>query len=166
MGRPGGEAVLVNRAGVSAGPAAERQYVMQPENSHRGRTLLAALTLVALALRAIKLGSRGLFLHRWPTAGQWGQLGLVTWLVLSLWEGKDWARVACALYYTVAAVAGTVVLFLTWPQLEPPLRLVSILIVVLAGTVSAVLWFSETLRSYMAGRRAAQPPAGAGRAGG
>jgi hypothetical protein len=128
---------------------------MQPSNSHRGQTLLLGVTLAALALQALKLGSRGLILGRWPTAGQWGQLALVVWLVISLWEGKDWVRVVAALYYTLAAVAGSAVLLLMWPESDVPLRLVSALIVLLAGAVALILWRSGTLRSYMAERRVA-----------
>jgi hypothetical protein len=132
---------------------------MQPALSQKGRTLLIAVTLIALALQAMKLGSRGLLLHRWPTAGQWGQLGLVVWLVISLWEGKAWARVAAAIYYSLAALVGVVFLFLMWPKTQAPLLVLSVLTVVLAGAASLVLWFSDGLRWYMAERRAAnQPP--------
>jgi hypothetical protein len=125
---------------------------MRPEDSNRGRMLLIAVTLIALALQAIKLGSRALVLHKWPTALQWGQLALVLWLVFSLWGGEAWARIVSALYYSLAAVAGAVLLCLIWHKMEPLLRFISVLIVALAGSVSLVLWFSGALRSYMAER--------------
>ena len=128
---------------------------MQPEDSQRGRTLLVAVTLVALALQAIKLGARVMILHRWPTAAQWGQLALVVWMVMSLWEGHNWARIATALYYTLAAAVGVVMLLVMWPEANTSLRVVSILIVLLAGGVSIVLWLSPALRLHLAERRSA-----------
>lgn len=117
--------------------------------------LLIAVTLVALGLQAIKLGWRALLLHAWPTASQWGQLALVSWLVFSLWGGEAWARVASALYYSLAAAVGVVVLCLMWNRMDPSLRLISGLIVALAGGLSLVLWFSGALRAHLAERRAA-----------
>jgi hypothetical protein len=128
---------------------------MQPEHSHRGRTLLLTVTLIALALQALKLGSRGVVLGEWPTASQWGQLALVAWLMMSLWEGKEWARVVSMLYYAFAAIVGAIALYLMWPKAQASLRLVSTLIVVLAGLVVMILAFSGTLRTYMAERQAA-----------
>ena len=128
---------------------------MQPEYNHRGRTLLRTVTLIALALQALKLGSRGVVLGQWPTAGHWGQLALVTWLMISLWEGKEWARVVSMIYYAFAAVVGAIALYLMWPNAEASLRLVSALIVVLAGLVVMILAFSSRLRTYMAERQAA-----------
>ena len=125
---------------------------MQSDDTQKGRRLLVTVTLLAVALQALKLASRGLLLHQWPTAGQWGQLGLVAWLLFSLWEGKPWARVACAAYYSFATVTGAAILYLMWSKADVALRLVSLLIVILAGFVSVVLWFSGALRWYLAER--------------
>ena len=124
----------------------------QPEPGRRGRTLLVAVTIAVFALQALKLGSRVLLLDQRPTAGQWGQLALVVGLVVSLWEGRNWARVAAALYYTLAAIVGAAALYLMWDKANPALRVVSVLIVVLAVGVAIVLWFSDALREYMARR--------------
>ena len=130
-------------------------------NRHWGRSLLLAVTLIAVAMQALKLGSRGVLLHRWPTGGQWGQLALVAWLLISLWERKAWARVAAAVYFSLAAVAGGGFLFfVAWWRIEPPLRIVSLLIVALAGLAAAILWSSTSLRSYMTDRSTAGNDAG------
>ena len=135
---------------------------MEERKSNCGRSLLVAVTIIAVALQALKLGSRGLLLHRWPTAGQWGQLALVVWLLISLWEGKAWARVVAALYYAVAAVGGAVFMFLAWWRIEPPLRVVMLLITLLAAVEAAVLAFSADLRAYMSMKRGGADDRGAG----
>ena len=99
-----------------------------------------------------------MLLHKWPTAGQWGQLALVVWLLVSLWEGKNWARVATAAYYTLATLAGVVGICLMWHGVGPALRGVLLLTVVLTAAVSYALWFSLPVRLYLAERLAEQQP--------
>ena len=113
------------------------------------------VTILALGLQALKLGSRRLLIGEWPTGGQWGQLCIVAWLLFSVWEGKNWARVTAAVYFTVAAVAGGAIVLLMWSKAGVGLRAVSLVIVAGAGAASAVLWFSGALRHYMAERLAA-----------
>jgi hypothetical protein len=128
---------------------------MQPEHNHKGRTQLVAITLIALALQAIKLVSRGVLLQKWPAGGQWGQLCLVLWLLFCLWEGKEWARVVSGVFYTLGSIVAVVVLIIMWSGAPASLRVVSILTLVLTSWVSFVLWFSDDLSIYLAERRAA-----------
>lgn len=128
---------------------------MQPNRDYIGQTLLLLVTLIAVALQALKLGSRAVLLEQWPTASQWGQLALVTWLLISLWEGKEWARVVTMLFYAFAAVVGVSVLCLMWSKAPMSLRVGSLLIVLLACTNALILGLSRSIRAYMAERRAA-----------
>jgi hypothetical protein len=134
---------------------------MQPGPADNGRRVLVAVTLLAVALQAIKLVSRAVLVDRWPSGGQWGQLGLVIWLLLSLWDGKNWARVAAAAYYTLATLAGILLLWFMWDRVGPALRWVTVLTILLAAVVASVLWLSPSLRRYMA-ERLADEPMGAG----
>lgn len=133
------------------------QNVTLRENAYSqiGRTLLIIVTVIALALQALKLGSRGLFLGKWPTGGQWGQLCIVVWLLFSLWEGKSWARIVTALYFSLAAFVGSGVLVLMWPGASPALRAVTVVILLLCVVEAAILWFSTALRWHMSERLAA-----------
>ena len=131
---------------------------MPDENTHRGRTLLVAVTLVALALQAIKLVSRGVLLQKWPAGGQWGQLCLVVWLLFCLWEGKEWARVVSVVFYTLGSIVAVVLLVVMWSGASAPLRVVSVVTVALSTWVSFVLWLSDDLSVYHAERRAASAP--------
>lgn len=123
----------------------------------RGRNRLIGVTLTALAHQIIKLGSRGVFLHQWPTAGQWGQLALVVWLVISLWEGKEWARIATALFYSLATLLGAVATAIIWSKVGVALRIVTLLTLVITAGISATLWFSDAVRAYMAAQRLREP---------
>jgi hypothetical protein len=106
----------------------------------RARALVVAVTLIAIALQALKLGSRGFLLHQWPTIGMWGQLAMVIGLLVYLWEGKTWARVVTAVYYSLAAIAGAATLIIVWSSAEAALRAASILIILLAGAAAILLW--------------------------
>lgn len=129
--------------------------VRQNSYSQTGRILLIVVTVIALSLQALKLGSRELFLGKWPTGGQWGQLCIVIWLLFPLWEGKAWARIVTALYFSLAAFVGSGVLALMWPGASPALRAVTVVILLLCVIEAAILWFAPSLRWHMAERHAA-----------
>src|SRR5687767_12008920 len=61
-----------------------RHYAMPQQLTRKGRNVLVAVTVIALALQAIKLVSRVVLLDRPPTAGQWGQVALVVGVMVSL----------------------------------------------------------------------------------
>ncbi len=137
-----------------------REPVLHVGSSQRGRALLLWVTVLALMIQAIKLGSRGVVLGRWPTPGQWGQLVLVVWLLFMLWEGTEWARVTCAIYFSLATVAGIAATYVMWERVGTSLRLVGVFVTVAAAGVSLVLWFSRALRGHLAKRLAAGRQAG------
>ena len=128
---------------------------MPQQRTRKGRNVLVAVTVIALALQAIKLVSRVVLLDRPPTAGQWGQVALVVGVMVSLWGGAEWARVVAAVYYTLATVVAAVMIPFAWRGVGPAMRWVLLLTLALTAVVSATLWFSETLRVYLAARRAA-----------
>src|SRR5688500_9758888 len=84
-----------------------------------GRFLLVLVTVLALGLQAAKLGSRSLLMDRPPTGGQLSQLAIVVWLLVSLWQGQRWARLANAIYYSLMTAVGVVLLLLAWEGLPP-----------------------------------------------
>ena len=126
---------------------------MQSRHDYTGPTLLLLVTLIAIALQAIKLGSRLIVLEKWPTAGQWGQLAVVIWLLIELWEGKEWSRVVTMLFYVAASIVGVIVLCIMWPKAPTSMLVVSTFIVLLAATNALILGLSRSLRTYLAERR-------------
>ena len=128
---------------------------MSQQLSRRGRNVLVAVTVVALALQAVKLVSRVVLLDKPPTGGQWGQVALVAWLMMSLWGGAEWARVVAAAFYTLGTVVGVVLAFFAWWGVGPAMRWVLLVTLALTGALAATLWWSESLRFYLAERRAA-----------
>ena len=124
------------------------------EFSRRGRNALVFVSLVALAVPLLSIGSRYFLMDRSLRGGQFAQAGLALWLTTELWSGKGWARVALAVLFTLGTAAGGVLAALYWPNASPALLAVTGSILLLSAAAAGVLWFSPGLRWHLAERAA------------